>query len=318
MSRREFLKNMLAVAASISVSGAFTRDLQDEVVEASGLPVRELGKTGHQVSIFSLGGEATIEQSSRREEAVEIINRALDLGVNYIDTAPSYGDGDSEKNIGMAIKDRRDEVFLASKTHLRSYDETMSLIEQSLQRLQTDYLDLYQLHNVRTDDDLRQVFATNGAIKAMEKLQDEGVIKNIGITGHYDPKVLLKGVREYNFDSILLSLNAADVHYRSFQEELLQEVVDQKMGIIAMKVLARGRLISGSSEPGLNSAREALEYVWSLPVSTSIVGISNLEELEENIKLARKFNKLTADDMMEMESRTEALKQEGNFFKYNW
>ncbi len=318
MSRRDFIKSMLAVTASISVSGAFARGLEEEVLGASGIPVRELGKTGHQVSIFSLGGEATIEQSSRQEQAVEIINRALDLGVNYIDTAPSYGNGDSEENIGRVMKERREEVFLASKTHGRSYDETMNLIEQSLQRLQTDYLDLYQLHNVRTDSDLNQIFAADGAIKALEELKNEGVIENIGITGHYDPEILLKGIKEYEFDSILLSLNAADVHYRPFQEELLQEALDQELGIIAMKTLARGRLITGSSEQGLDSVKEALDYVWSLPVSTSIVGIGSLEELEENIKLAREFNKLSADDMMQLENKTAELKQEGNFFKYNW
>ena len=319
MSRRDFIKNMLALTASISVSGAFARGLKDEVVKSgSGMPLRELGNTGHQVGIFSLGGEATIERSGRQQEAVEIINRALDLGVNYIDTAPSYGSGDSEKNIGKVMKDRREEVFLASKTHGRSYEETMNLINQSLQRLQTDYLDLYQLQNVRTENDLSQIFAPDGAIKALEELQEEGVIKNLGITGHYNPEVLLTGIKEYDFDCILLSLNAADVHYRPFQEGLLQEAVEQELGIIGMKTLARGRLIRESSEEGLDDVKEALDYVWSLPVSTSIVGISNLQELEENIQLARQFSQLSADEMMELESRTSALQEEGNFFKYNW
>ncbi|MGM0420296.1 MAG: aldo/keto reductase [Bacillota bacterium] len=277
---------------------------------------RHLGKTGEKTNLVSLGGEITLEKPDKSEEAAEIINRAIDLGVNYIDTAPAYHDGDSESNIGQVMARRRKEVFLASKTHRRSYEGTMELIEASLQRLKTDYLDLYQLHNIRTEQDLKEVFASDGALKAMEQLKMEGTIKNIGITGHKDPKVLLKGIQQYDFDCILMSLNAADIHYRPFQTDLLKEAIAQKLGIIAMKTLARGRLIKYVN--GQSSIRDALYYVWSFPINTSIIGVGSLEELDENIELARKFEPLSGQEMIEIEEKTSAYKGEGNFFKYNW
>lgn len=295
--RRSFLKDMLAR----------TYNLKSQK--------RVLGKTGEEINLISLGGEITVADSERQEEAIEIINRAIDLGVNYIDTAPAYKDGDSEINIGKVMKNRRDEVFLASKTHKRSYSETMELFENSLDRLQTDYLDLYQIHNVRTEQDLIDIFSENGAIKALEELRDQGVIRNLGITGHKDPEILLKGIQEFDFDTALISMNAADIYYKSFQEILLEKLIERNIGIIGMKVLGRGKLVS---ENGLDSIREALYYVWSLPLTTTIIGIGSLEELEENVELARKFEPLSVYEMLEIEAKIEEFEEKGNFFKYDW
>ncbi len=315
VTRREFLKGMLAVTAGITMGGSFVNGFQQGTIEAAEMPRRPLGKTGEQVSIFGLGGEAVIEQEASRDQAREIINYALDAGVNYIDTAPSYGNGASESNIGSVMAERRQEVFLATKTHERGYDGTMRLFENSLNRLNTDYLDLYQLHTVRTEEDLQQIFADDGAIHALEELRDEGSVKNLGITGHYDPEVLLRGIQEYNFDCLLLSLNAGDIHYSPFQEELLEEAVEQDLGRIAMKVMARGRILG---EGGLDSAKEALDYVWSLPVSTSIVGIDSLQQLQNNIEKARNFTSLSLEKMEELENKTAEIQDDANFFKYSW
>ena len=295
--RRSFLKDMLAR----------TYNLKSKK--------RVLGKTGEEINLLSLGGEITVADSEKQEEAIEIINRAIDIGVNYIDTAPAYKDGDSELNIGKVMKNRRDEVFLASKTHKRSYSETMELFENSLDRLQADYLDLYQVHNVRTEQDLIDIFSENGAIKALEELRDQGLIRNIGITGHKDPEILLKGIQEFDFDTALISMNAADIYYKSFQEVLLEELIERNIGIIGMKVLGRGKLVS---ENGLDSIREALYYVWSLPLTTTIIGIGSLEELEENVELARRFEPLSVDEMLEIEAKIEKSEEKGNFFKYDW
>ncbi len=295
--RRSFLKDMLARTYNLNIQK------------------RELGKTGEEINLISLGGEITVADSEKQEEAIEIINRAIDLGVNYIDTAPAYKDGDSEINIGKVMKNRREEVFLASKTHKRSYTETMELFESSLDRLQTDYLDLYQIHNVRTEQDLIDIFSENGAIKALEELKDQGVIRSLGITGHKDPEILLKGIQEFDFDTALISMNAADIYYKSFQEVLLEELIERNIGIIGMKVLGRGKLVS---ENGLDSIREALYYVWSLPLATTIIGIGSLEELEENVELARKFEPLSVDEMLEIEAKIEESEEKGNFFKYDW
>ena len=279
------------------------------------IPKRKLGKTGISVSLFSLGGEATVEKMDRAAQAEEIINRAIDLGINYIDTAPTYGGGGSESNIGRVMDYRRDEVFLASKTGDRTYDGTMKLVEQSLERLQTDYLDLYQLHNVRTTGDLEQAFGNKGAIKALEELKGQGVIRFTGITGHKDPDVLLQGIKEYPFDCMLMSFNAGDIHYASFQEKLLQEAVKLEMGIIAMKVTARGRIFQ---EGGLSSMQQALDYVFSFPISTAIVGISSVEEVEENARIAADFKELGTEEIKKLADLTKSYADEANFFKHHW
>ena len=316
ISRRNFISSMLSITAGLTLGSGFN-EITGSLSSAAEkkMPYRQLGKVGEEIGLVSLGGEATVQIRDRSDEAVAIINRALDLGVNYIDTAPSYGNGGSEENIGKVMAERRQEVFLATKTHERSYDGTMYLLEESLKRLQTDYLDLYQLHNLRVDSDLNQALASDGALRALEDLKRQGVIGNIGLTGHKDPELLLRGIREYNFDSLLISLNAADIHYRPFQESLLQEAVDQELGIIAMKTLAVGRLLNGG---GLKSVAQALNYVWSFPVTTTIIGTGSLEELEENIGLAEEFKPLSPEELMEIEAMTREYEEEGNFFKYYW
>jgi len=286
-----------------------------EEEEEKMIPRRQLGKTGISVSLFSLGGESTIEKANRADEAEQIINRAIDLGVNYIDTAPAYGRGDSESNIGRVMEYRREDVFLATKTPDRTYDGTMYQLEKSLQRLRTDHLDLYQLHNVRTAGDLEGVFAKNGAAKALDELRSQGVIRFAGITGHKDPDVLLAGIKEYPFDCLLMALNAGDIHYASFQEKLLKEAVKLDMGIIAMKVTAVGRIFR---DGGLSVMKQALEYVFSFPISTAIVGISTLAEVEENAQIAADFEKLSAQELMNLEALTESYADEANFFKHHW
>ncbi len=276
---------------------------------------RKLGKTGYAVSIFSLGGESAVEHSSHPAEAEALVNRALDLGVNYIDTAPAYGMGGSESNIGRVMAYRRREVFLATKTGDRSYDGTMRLVEKSLARLKTDYLDLYQLHDMQTQEDLRQVMAESGAIKALEQLKSEKVILNLGITGHKDPALLLQAIKEYPFDCLLISLNAGDPHYRSFKKELLPEAVKQNLGIIAMKVTAVGRIFQ---KDGITSMKQAFSYTLTHPVSTAIVGISTMAELEENVRIARAFKPLKVEDLKQLEKLTASYADETNFFKHYW
>ncbi|MDL1892957.1 aldo/keto reductase, partial [Sphingobacteriales bacterium CHB3] len=276
---------------------------------------RPLGKTGHSVRLFSLGGQATLETGGKEEESLAIINRGLDLGVNYIDTAAAYGRGVSEKYIGMVMKSRRKEVFLATKTHNRSYDGSMRLLEQSLANLQTDHLDAWQLHNVRTQEDLDKIFAKDGAIKALEKARDEKIVRFLGITGHYDPFVLKKGIEQYPFDTILMALNAADKHNKSFIEHLLPTAVEKKMGIIGMKIPARGRMFR---EGGITNMEPAMRYVLSLPVSTVIVGISTLDELEENIRIARDFKPMTKEEMAKTEELTRPYFSDASWFKSSW
>ncbi|MBA4407831.1 MAG: aldo/keto reductase [Odoribacter sp.] len=293
------------------------------------MPTRSFGKTGYKVGILSLGGQATLEMKGTETESEKIINRAIDLGVNYIDTAASYGGGISQLNIGRVMNTRRREVWLASKTHDRTYDGSMKLLEESLKNLQTDHLDTWQLHNVQTMDQLNQIFAGDGSIKAMEKAKAEGMVRNIGITGHFEPLVLLEAIKRYPFDSILLAVNAADIHYLSFINYLLPEAQKRGIAIIGMKVATRGRMISTWTPPPLEeqperlrtpksgtiTIKEALSYNMSLPVSTTIIGVDNVAQIEEDVKIASEFSPLCEAEMKEIEFKTLPIVRQGLYFR---
>ncbi|MCK4749303.1 MAG: aldo/keto reductase, partial [Bacteroidales bacterium] len=289
------------------------------------IPQRPFGKTGQMVGIYSLGAQATCEQLNRRDEAMAIINRAIDLGINYIDTSAKYGmDGNSgkgdhllgtsERHLGEVMKTRRDEIFLATKTHDRSYDGAMRHLESSLENLKTDVIDLWQIHNIKPDgvEDIEKIFSDDGCLKALQKARDEGVVRFLGITGHADP-VSMKGlVDRFPFDTCLMALNAADKHYNSFIEKLLPACVEMEMGIIGMKIPARDRIFD---EGGIISMKEAMSYTMSLPVSTIIIGIDNIAELEENVRIAQEFETLTEDEMLAIEDKVKPHKDHLLFYK---
>ena len=316
LSRRKFVGTILSAVAAAG-TGSKLKPLAALAYpsDEQRMPLRPLGCTTHQVAIFSLGGQATLERSGTAEQSERIISRAIDLGVNYIDTAAAYGRGISERYIGSVMKSRRKEVFLASKTHSRSYDGSMRLLEQSLKNLQTDHLDVWQLHNVRTQDDLDRIFSDDGAIKALEQARDQGIVRYLGITGHYDPFVLRKAIEQYPFDTILVALNAADRHNKSFITNLLPVAVEKKMGIIGMKIPARGRIFR---EGGITTMEQAMRFVLTLQVSTVIVGISTLEELEENVRIARTFQPMTEQEMRTTEGLTKPYYTDASWFKSSW
>jgi uncharacterized protein len=326
-SRREFLQKMLAATAAAGLYPYLNYD-EDGSLAATGkgkLPSRPLGKTGHMVGIYSLGGQAALETPGKEELSVQIINRAIDLGINYIDTAAWYGrptatitqeeaHGHSEKNIGRVMKTRRNEVFLATKTHDRTYDGSMRLMEKSLKNLQTDHIDLWQIHNVRGAeiDTLDKFFSADGVVKAMEKMRDEKVIRFIGFTGHENPAVLKALADRYTFDNVLVALNAADKHYDPFIENFLPTPVAKNMGIVGMKIPARDRIFAHG---GIITIKEAMEYVMSLPISTIIIGLDDVAQLEENIRIAKNFKPLTAEQMLAIEAKTKPYYKEIMFFK---
>jgi uncharacterized protein len=255
----------------------------------------------------------------------DLINKAIDLGINYIDTAAWYGrptatvtqeeaHGCSERNMGQVMKYRRNEVFLATKTHERTYDGSMRLLEKSLKNLQTDHLDLWQIHNVRGAEieTLDKFFAADGVIKAMEKMRDEKVIRFIGFTGHENPTVMTALAERYPFDNVLVALNAADKYFDSFIEKFLPTPVSKKMGIVGMKIPARDRIFAHG---GIITIKEAMEYVMSLPVSTIIIGLDDVAQLEENISIDHNFKPLTAYQMLAIENKTKPYYKELQFFK---
>ena len=314
-SRRDFMKVTGAGTAGFVLGGKVPGAAASEVPSAATpppMPERPFGKTGHNVRLFSLGGQATIEKEGTLDESVAIINRAIDLGVNYLDTAASYGRGISQKYFGEVMATRRDEVFLATKTHNRTRDGSLELLEQSLESLQTDHLDLWQLHNISRIEQLDQIFADDGAIHALLEAREQGIVKNLGITGHADPDVLIEGLNRFDFDTILLALNPADKYHRPFMDKLLPLANEKGMGVIAMKIPARGRIFQ---DGGLTSMREALTWTFSQPVSTVIVGCDDIPQLEENISAAADFKPLNSAQMAAIEEKVAGYPLEASFYK---
>ena len=296
---------------------------------AAQLPQRPLGRTGHHVGVVGLGGQAAISEPNNEAAACAIIDRAIALGVNYFDTAPRYGRPDrwSERYLGAALEGRRDSVYLASKTHDRSRDGSLRLLGESLEALRTHYLDAWQLHFVSTMRDVEQIFERGGAIEALQLAREQKIVRNLGVAGHADPDVLIECLRRFPFDQILLSINAADPHHLSFRARLLPMAAERGIGIIAMKVTARGRLLQSwrpspddlrtdpELQPGTLTMKEALDYALSLPVSTAIIGCDNLSQLEENVALACELRPLDDREMAALVERARPVARQSLFFR---
>lgn len=260
------------------------------------IAARALGSTGVTVTELGLGGEGVLRSHNREREAVATIDRALELGVRYFDTAPAYAG--SMDYLGAALGERRAEAFLASKVATRGRDRSLAALEQSLRRLRTDRLDLLQLHDVETETDLKRIFAPRGVIHALDQARAEGTVRFVGLTGHHRPEPLLRALAEYPFDVVLIPLNPAD-HVRLPFFAVLEEARRRGIGVIAMKVLAGGLLLDYE----LCSAEEALRYALSLPgVSAAIVGCSTPAEVEENARNAA-APPMSAAERAELERR---------------
>ncbi len=342
--RRTFLRTGGAVAAGLLAQAATTARAADAHLPAlpsnprtlAAMPTRNLGKTGYKVGIFSLGGQASLEKGNNFDVAVPIIERALDLGVNYLDTSSIYGGPDrwSEQYVGQVMKTRRDQAFLATKTKERTREGSLRMIEKSLKLLNTDHVDLWQLHDVGLPEDVDAIFAKGGAMEALQEMKDQKVVRYLGVTGHYRPEALIDTVNRYPFDTILMALSAADSHIHSFQEKLLPLVVEKQMGIIGMKVPARGRLLSSWTPPPLDAQRhswegsaiatrsgvmtmqDAMNFALTHPVSTIIIGCDNVAQLEQNVQIAREFTPLSQTQMAALNDAAAPVAQQSLFFRF--
>jgi hypothetical protein len=336
--RRDFLKVGGAAAAGFLAHGAMPGPahalppLPINPATDRAMPTRNLGRTGYRTGIFSLGGQAAIEQPDNEATAVAIVERALDLGVNYVDTAAAYGGPNrwSQRYIGQVMARRRDQVYLASKTNDRTRDGSLRLLDESLRLLHTDHLDCWQLHNISRMEQVEQIFAPGGAIEALVRAREQRMTRFLGVTGHADPGVLMEMLRRFPFDTILLSLNAADRHHRSFAEQLLPQAVERQMGIIGMKIPARSRILaswtpSAGQRPGWETTsgerrgvltmKEALDYTLSFPVSTVIIGCDSVAQLEENVRLASEFVPLSEAQLAALSERTAGIARQALFFR---
>jgi uncharacterized protein len=342
--RRNFLKTGGAVAAALLTNGAVLAYPSTATFPAlpansntqAAMPTRNLGKTGYKVGIFSLGGQAALEKADNFDIAVPIIERALDLGVNYIDTSSIYGGPErwSEQYVGRVMKTRRLDAFLATKTKERTRDGSLRMIERSLTLLNTDHVDLWQLHDIGLPDDVNAIFGKGGAMEALLQMQEQKVVRFLGVTGHYRPEALIDAVNRHPFDTILMALNAADTHIHSFTDQLLPLVVEKQMGIIGMKVPARGRLLSTWTPPplerqqhswegsaiatrsGVMNMGQAMHFTLTHPVSTVIIGCDSIAQLEENVQIARDFTPLSQSQMAALNQLAEPVAKQSLFFRF--
>jgi len=260
------------------------------------VPKRPLGRTGVQVSAMGLGGYH-LGSAETDQAANEIVAKALDHGVTFYDCAWEYHDGLSEERLGKALRGKRDQAFVMTKvcTHGRDKKIAMRMLEESLRRLQTDHLDLWQIHEVVYENDPDLIFASNGAAEALLAAKQQGKVRFVGFTGHKDPEIHLKMLsHDFPFDTVQMPLNCCDATFRSFETHVLPEVNRRGIGALGMKSLGgSGELV----RHGAVTPEQGLRYAMSLPVATTISGVDTMEVLDQNLKVAVNFQVLAATEM---------------------
>jgi predicted aldo/keto reductase-like oxidoreductase len=249
-------------------------------------------------------------------DAIRLMHEAIDAGITFMDNAWEYHDGRSEELMGKAIADRRQEVFLMTKvcTHGRDRHEAMRQLEDSLRRLKTDYLDLWQVHELAYENDPEWHFAPGGVMEAVEQAKREGKVRFVGFTGHKSAEIHLKMLAyEYPFDSCQLPLNALDGTFRSFEQKVLPELERQGIAAIGMKSMGGG---GDMVKAGVLTAEEALRYAMSLPVATLVSGIESSKILQQNLKVARDFQPFTVEEMNTLRTRCAEAAGDGRYELY--
>jgi len=305
ISRRRFLE-------TAALSGLAAHPLLSaEVDSKSGMPTRILGKTGARISILAFGGGSRYLAYQEEDKALEALNKALDMGITYVDTAYGYGNGKSETRVGQIMKTRRKGIFLVTKINARNGDEAQRILEGSMKRLQTDQVDLIHVHSLTDADDLAAVEAKNGVLSVLHILRDQKVTRFIGVTSHTDPVVLKTAIERHDFDCTQMALNAAHVGMltgssgmeinpaltTSFEHIALPVALKKGMGVTAMKAFAQEGL-SGKASP-----EKLISYCLSLPVAACVVGMPKLEFIDKNIAIAKAFRPLPKEEMKELSDR---------------
>lgn len=279
------------------------------------IPCRPFGRHSEPVSALGLGGYHLGKVGTERD-AIRIVHTAIDGGITFLDNAWEYHDGKSEIRMGKAIKDRRGEVFLMTKvcTHGRDAKVAMRQLEQSLRRLNTDYLDLWQVHECAYYNDTERHFAKGGVIEALERALKQGKVRHVGFTGHKDPDIHLAMLSHgFPFDSCQMPLNGFDANFRSFEQRVLPELARQGISAIGMKSLG------GSGDAVRKKAvrvEDALRYAMSLPVATTVSGIDSMRVLRQNLEIAQGFKPLTRTEMRDHRRRLAPAAGDGRFELY--
>jgi uncharacterized protein len=299
ISRRQFVE-----ASAVGCAAALLPRASFSATEK--IPRRDYGRTGEKVSILAFGGGNRYSMYQSDEEALAVLNHAIDLGINYIDTAHEYGqDGQSEIRIGKVLKTRRKEVILATKFYGRKADEAMSMIETSLERMQVDHVDVLSIHGLSSPEELAAIEAPDGALKSLYKARDQKMTRFIGVTCHTDPKNLANALERHDFDVVQMALNAGALGMQfdpepakavpmpegSFEAVALPVALRKKMAINAMKIFGQDFLQNKAP------AEKLVHYSLSLPVCTAVIGMPKPEYLEQNVAFARNFKPLPVEEM---------------------
>ena len=310
MRRREFMQGMAALGAGITLTGSASAD-----TGAAEIPRRPLGRTGVQVSAIGVGGHHLGDLPSV-DDATRLVHEAIDAGVTFFDNCWEYYNGKTEDWLGQALRGRRDRVFLMTKvcTHGRSGDLALRMLEQSLRRLRTDHLDLWQIHGIVYDNDPELAYAKGGVLEAFERAKKDGKTRFVGFTGHKEPsfhsQMLALG---YPFDTVQMPLNPFDASFHSFEQEVLPEVNRRGMAALGMKPMGG---TAWAVKNGVVTAAELLRYAMSLPVAVTICGMDSLDVLHHHLRVARGFTPMTAVEMDALRARCAATAADGRYEPY--
>jgi predicted aldo/keto reductase-like oxidoreductase len=310
-TRREFLQTTLTGASALGLCGAAAA--AEEVSKE--LPTRELGKTGVRVPIICLGGWH-IGAVKDQAEAIKIMHAAVDNGLTFFDNAWDYHDGGSEEVMGKALAEGgyRKKVFLMTKNCERDARGTRKNLEDSLRRLRTDVIDLWQFHEINYDNDPDWVIEKGGLAEAL-KAQKEGKVRFIGFTGHKDPHIHLKMLGKHRWDTVQMPINVCDYFYRSFARLVVPEALKQGTAPIGMKSLGGGqpgRLVAAK----VCSAEEAIRYALSQDVASLVTGIDSMKVLEQNLGIARGFKKMSAEEQNALRDKVSAVAGDGRHERF--
>jgi len=259
------------------------------------IPKRILGKTGAEVTILGLGGEGVLRTFGHEQEAYGLINRAIDLGINYFESARAYSG--SESYYGLALKERRGDIFLTSKSHARDKQGAFAHLHETLTNMKTDHLDLWQVHDVRTVEDVEEIFGPRGALEAFREARDKGLVRFIGVTGHHDPLITKRCIEMFDFDTVLITVNPAEPFYKSYIDTVIPTASQKGMGIIAMKVYFRG---FAARIPGFMGMEPFFRFALSQPVTTAVIGCDDIHQLEENVSFAGSFTPMPQKEQTEL------------------
>jgi len=310
MDRRDFLKKIAAAGAVTSIA--------DKLAEAANtaVPYRTLGRTGEKVSMVGIGGYHIGNPSEA--ESVQIIRTALDAGINFLDNCWDYHDGMSEVRMGKALRDGyRKKAFLMSKIDGQTKVLAAKQINESLQRLQTDRVDLMQFHEVIRDGDAARIFGPGGSMEAMLEAKKQGKVRYIGFTGHKSPDIHLKMLdtafaHDFTFDTVQMPLNVMDAHFDSFEKKVLPVLVKHQIGVLGMKPMGSGVILKSNVVKPV----ECLRYAMSLPTSVVITGCDSMTVLQQALDLVRNFQPMSPQEIATLLARTDVAAKNGQFELY--